>query len=179
MTFCEIDNVNIVSHSGAVMGFVVVSKNGEVIEFPRCNLRDVRHQIVRNSFRIFADKPRLVRSDWVEIAQKHDIPRVRIVCFDVGGVKINENLLKHRFGLAVRIRAFSFRTFLGYRNKCRIAVNSRRRRENYVFAAGRAHRIKQNQSSVDVVFVINPRLYNRFSDSFETCKMNATVKTVF
>ena len=134
MSFREINDVDIVADSCAVVGFVVVSENGQMIKFPRCDLRDVWHEIVRDPFRIFADKPRFVRSYRVEIAQKHDIPRIRVVRFDVSGVEIDEDLFKHRLGLTVRIGAFAFRTLFGDGNERRIAVNGRRRRKNYVFA---------------------------------------------
>ena len=50
----QIHDVNVIAHAGAIFGGIIVTKNRQGIATPYGNLRDIRHQVVRNALRIFA-----------------------------------------------------------------------------------------------------------------------------
>ena len=108
--------MDIVAHARTVMCVVVVAEYSELGTLADSYLSDVRHEIVRNSVRVFADKTALVRSDGVEITEKNYVPFV-VSLLDVG-----EYLLKHGFCPSVWVCAVTLRAFFGDRNERGLAV---------------------------------------------------------
>ncbi|MNL69305.1 hypothetical protein D3C87_1941520 [compost metagenome] len=54
MSVGQIHNVNVITHARAVFGWVIIAKDRQRITTPHGNLRDVRHQVIRNALRVFA-----------------------------------------------------------------------------------------------------------------------------
>ena len=63
------------------------------------DLVDVRHQVVRNSFRVLADQARPVRTNWIEVA-KTDSGKVTFL----RSADIFQYILDYGFGPAVGAR---------------------------------------------------------------------------
>lgn len=110
-------NMDVITHSGAVWGIVVVAKHAELLSLAHSHLGDVWHQVVWDSVRVLAYLTALVGSDWVEIAQEDDVP-LR-VCL----LHIHQHFLQHRLGLTAWIGAMSLWTFLGDRNHGWVTVD--------------------------------------------------------
>src|SRR6185312_11457082 len=70
VTLCEIDDVNVVAHPGAVGRRVIASPDAQGGQAADRDLRDVREEVVRNSVRVLAQTPRGVRPRRVEVAQR-------------------------------------------------------------------------------------------------------------
>ena len=77
------------SNSCSVRCWIIISKYINSWKFSCCNLCNVRHKVVWNSVRIFADKSTLVCSNWVKVTKKNYIP------FLVCKLNVCKNLFKH------------------------------------------------------------------------------------
>ena len=116
----EVADVDIVAHTGAVRSVIIIAEYAELLALSYSHLSDIRHQIVRNTVRIFTDSARWVSADRIEIAQEHHIP------FRVSLLHVHHHLFEHRLGLTVRVGALTFRTLLSDRNNGRITIYSGR-----------------------------------------------------
>ena len=70
--------MDIIAAAGAVRCRVIVTENREMIASADSNLRDIRHQIVRNTLRILTDASALVCAYRIKIVEagSHSIPDV-------------------------------------------------------------------------------------------------------
>ena len=82
VTFGKIANVDIIADARSVGSRIVVAENVHAREFPYGDLRDIRTEIVGYSVRIFADKPRRMRSDGVEVPSELDSMHHTLSCTD-------------------------------------------------------------------------------------------------
>ena len=137
------------------------------------NLRDIRHQIVRNTLRILADTAGLMCSDRIEIAQKNDSQ------FRVSLCRVLENLLHHDLGPAIWVGAAAALHRFDVRNRILLAVNRCGGRENKLLDTCLLHALEQRQRGVDIVAVILQRLLYRLTDCLQTSEVNHTVDLVF
>ena len=69
MTDRKIHDMDVIAYARAVRCVVVVSENAEFFKLSDRNLRDVRHQIIRDPVRIFSDLTALMSSDGIEITE--------------------------------------------------------------------------------------------------------------
>ena len=83
----QIDNVDVVAHTGSVGRVIVVTEHLNLLELAECNLGDVGGQVCRDALRILADQAGLVGADRVEVVQDDDGPGV------VGDVHVAQDLL--------------------------------------------------------------------------------------
>ena len=90
MTERKVNNMDIISDAGAVGRVVIVAENIKMVKFADCNLCDIRHKVVRDSVRVLAHCAAFVRTDWVEIAQQANAPRI-VAC-----IQILQNALNHK-----------------------------------------------------------------------------------
>ena len=67
MTFCEVDNVNVIAEAGAVFGVVIVAVYGEFGDFTLINTHDNGHEIIGNAVWIFAKGAGRVIADRIEV----------------------------------------------------------------------------------------------------------------
>jgi len=56
MTLCQIDHMNIVSNAGPIRGVIIVAKDPKPDQIARCDLGNVRHQVVGYIVGIFTNK---------------------------------------------------------------------------------------------------------------------------
>ena len=68
MAFCQIHNMDVIPHTGAVRGGVIIAKDGQLFQFTDRYFSDIRHQIVRDALRILADHAALMSADGVEVS---------------------------------------------------------------------------------------------------------------
>ena len=169
----EVAYVDVVADSGAVRGVVVIAEYTEFLAEADCGLRDVGHEIVRNSVRVFADTSARVRANRVEVAEQNHVP------FWVSFLHVHEHFFEHGLCLSIGVGAMTFRAFFGNRDLSRVAVNGGRRTENDVLAAVVSHGVEEHECRVHVVFVVFERLCNGFADGLEPGKVNACVKLIF
>ncbi len=120
MPLCKVNHMDVITNSGTVRCVVIISVDMELFQLADCNLRNIRHQIVRYAIGILTHGAGFVRADRIKIAQKNHIPR------RIRKLNIPQNLLQHRFGPAIRIGALSLRALLRNRYKGRISVNRSR-----------------------------------------------------
>ena len=97
----QIHHMDIIADTRTVRRIVIVSEYIELFAFAHRDLRDVRHQVVWFTIRIFPDPAAYMCADRIEIAQHDDRPsRVRMV-------KIGEHLLYHKFRPAIWTRGIA------------------------------------------------------------------------
>ncbi len=73
MTPGQIHNVDVVTHTGAVRGGVVVAKDVHLFQLAHSHLGDVGHQVVGDAVGVLADQAALVGTDGVEVAQQRHV----------------------------------------------------------------------------------------------------------
>ena len=129
----KVHDVNVVTYAGAVFGWVVVAKYRQRFTAPDRDLRDIRHQVVRNALRVFAHIARWMGANRIEVAQQCDAPvRLRFL-------QVSQDLLNHQLAFAVRALRSTGREALDIRNFGLVAVDGGGGAENKVFHARSAH----------------------------------------
>ena len=164
--------MNIIPYAGAVMGRIVVTKYRQLFQFADRDFGDIRHEIVRDAGRVFADQAGGMSPDRIKVAQEHDAP------FRISGSLAFQDLFDHIFGPAVRIGAAGGGHAFPVGNDRLIAVNRGGGGKNDLLAAMRLHDFTERQGCIQIVSVIPQRLGNTFADGFQTRKMNNAVETV-
>lgn len=69
MAACKVGNVNEIAAAGAIGCVVIVAKNTKSFELAGCDLHDVRHEVVGDAVRIFAEEARGMVADGVKVTQ--------------------------------------------------------------------------------------------------------------
>ena len=165
----KVDDVDVIAHAGAVVCRVVVAEDRQALELADSDLRDVRHEVVRDSTGIFTNFAGLMRADRVEITEKRGVPcRVSLV-------EILQDVLDLELGLAVGVGRLIGREGLLDRNARGLAVNSGGRTENYVLAVVFIEHFAQIQRRNEVVLVISERDLAGFADRLQTREMDAGI----
>ena len=89
MAPCEVANMNIVAKASAILCFIVIAEDSEMIDLAGSNRYDTGHQIVGDIIGVLSDQTALMRTDGVKVAQK-DNREIRIGLCDV-----TQDLLGH------------------------------------------------------------------------------------
>ena len=158
--------MDIIAHACSVRCVIIITEYTETFQFADSYLCDIRHQIVRDTFRILTDQSALVCSDRVEISQEDNVP------LRISRMQVSQYLLQHPFCPSVRICTGSLRAFLCNRDKCRVAVYSCRRAEDDVLHTMVSHYVTECDCSTDIVFIIFKRFLHRLSYRFKSCKVD-------
>ena len=148
MAFCQVYDMDIVTHTCSVRCIVIVTENAQTFQFTHSYLCNVGNQVVRDTLRILADEAALMSTNGVEIAEKQDVP-LRIC-----GMKIGQNLLQHALGTAVGVCHLTLRTLFGDGYESRIAVYGCGGTEDQVLHTMISHNITEVEGSGHVVVVI-------------------------
>ena len=165
MALGQIDDVDIIAHAGTVRGVVVVAEDGQPFAAADGDLRDVGHQIVGNAVRVFSDQAGFVRADGVKVAEQHDGKR------RIGPAGTLQDLLDHELRPAVGIGAAAgLRRLIQWRRL--VAVDRGRGREDELMAVMLAHDLQNGQRGVQIVAVIEQRLFDGFADGLESGKVD-------
>ena len=157
----EVHDVDVVADSRSVGRRIVVAEDVELRTTANCDLRDIRQEVVRDSCGIFADEPRLVRADRVEVAEKNHVP-LGICLLDV-----LEHLLHHELRPAVGVCAAGRREVFADRHRLGIAVDRSGAGEHDVLAAVVAEALQERESAAEVVVVVLERDLRRLADGLE------------
>ena len=169
MSLREVDDVDVIAHAGAVVCRVVVAEDRQALELADSDLRDVRHEVVRNAAGIFTNFAGLMRADRVEITKKSGVPcRVSLV-------EVLQDVLDLELRFAVRVGRLVGREGLFDRNARGLAVNGSGRAENNVLAVVFFEHFAQIQRRDEVVLVISERNLAGFADSLQTREMDAGI----
>src|SRR5690625_8046828 len=99
MALGQIHDMNIIAHTGAVRGGVVVAKDLDLRALTGSHLHDKGHEVVGDAARRFADKSARVCTDRIEIAQAADLPA------GVALIKIAQHFLDDELSMAGGIGA--------------------------------------------------------------------------
>lgn len=168
----EVHDVDVVAHSGAVGGVIVVAKDSQLLASANGGLGDVGHEVVGDAVGVLAYESALVRPDGVEVAQQHHVPLI------VGVLHVDEHLLEHALGLTVGVGAVALGAFLGDGDDGGVAIYCCRRREDDVLAAVAAHRVEEHKGGVHVVLVVLERLGDALAHGLESGEVNHGVDVV-
>ena len=160
MAVGEIHHVDVVAYAGAIFSRVVIAKYGKRLAAANGYLRDVRHQVVWNTLRIFPHISRWMSANRVKVAQQGNAP------VGLRFLQIGQDLFHHQLAFAVRTLRRAGGEAFNVRNLRLIAIDGRGGAENEVFHVSSAHCIHQTQSAVDVVVIVLQRLGNGFSNGF-------------
>ena len=166
----QIHYVDIVAHTRAVVGRIVVAEHTQFLAFTHSHLRDIRHQVVGDTVRILTDTSALVRADRIEVSQQHYIP------LRISLLHVHQHFFQHTLRLAVGVGAMALRALLRNRNLRRVAVHSGAGREDDVLAAVFAQHIQQHKRAVHVVFVVLQRFLHALTHRLQTREMDAGVE---
>ena len=144
----QIDDVDIVTHAGAVRGGVVVAEDMDLFQLADGDLGDVGHQVVGDAVGVLADEAGLVGTDGVEVAQQGDVQlRVRLA-------DILQNALGEGLGGAVGVGGLAHGEVLGDGHGGRVAVDGGRGAEHEVVAVVAAHHIQNDEGAVQVIVIV-------------------------
>ena len=165
--------MDIVAHARAVRRVIVVAEHGEERALADSDLRDIRHEIVRDAVRVFADLAAFVRADGIEVAQKHHAP------VGVGHADILQDLLNDILRAAIGVGDLAGVIRLQKRRRIGHTVNGGGGAEDHALAARLCHHAAQRHRAADIVIIIFKRLLHRLADRFQTGEMNDSVDLVF
>src|SRR4030095_1472698 len=88
----QVDDVEVVTHAGAVAGGVVVAEHPHERVAARGHLHDVRHEVVGDALGVLAHAPAGVGAHRVEVAQRQHLPAV------VAGRQVGQHVLDDQLG---------------------------------------------------------------------------------
>ncbi len=168
----EIDHMNVVAYPGTVARRIVATEYAQLLANAGGNLRDIRHQVVRNALRVFADQAARVSTRRIEVPQQGNAPNRGIASGE-----IPQDPLNHQFRMAVGVGGSEGRVFAN-RDRGRIAIDRRRRGKHQHSDSRLRHRAAQRQRAVHVVVVVLDRLFDRFPHGLETGEVDHGIEPV-
>ncbi|MCY1516892.1 hypothetical protein D9M68_515510 [compost metagenome] len=171
MAFGHVHHVHVVAHARAVVRLVVVAVHDDVPALAHRDLRDIRHQVVGRSLRVFAQQAALVRADGVEETQARDAPA------RIGAGEVREHALHHHLGAPVGVDGRVRRAF-PYRRARDVAVDRGRGREDQRAHAGALHGTRQREAARHVDVVVAERVAHRAADRLQPRQMQHRVDPV-
>ena len=168
----EVNDMDIVAHSCAIGGVVVISKNSQFFTLAYGNLGDVGHQVIGDTVGILTYQAALVCADGVEVAEEYDVPLL------VGTLEVHQDFFQHALGLSVGVGAMALGALLGDGDDGRIAIDGGGGGEDDVFASVLTELVEQDEGAVHVVLVIFQGFGNTLTDGFQTSKVDAGIELV-
>ncbi len=93
----QIAHVDVVAHTGAVRGGVVVAEDLNLFQLAHGHLGDVGHQVVGDAVGVLADEAGLMGADGVEVTQQADVQA------GVGLADIHKDPLDDRLGRTIGV----------------------------------------------------------------------------
>ena len=173
MTLCQVNHMDVVPDTGAVVGGVVVAEDAQLLPAANGGLGDEGHQVVGNAPGVLAQQTGLVGTDGVKVPQQNHAP------LGVGVGNAGENLLGHILGPAVGVGAAAGAAGFLQRHFVVGGINGGRGGEDDGLHVEGLHHLGQHQGRVQVVVVVFPGLGNALTHSLETGEVNDAVNLVF
>ena len=167
MAFRQVSHVDIVAHTCAVSGVVIVSEDSKVWKLATSDPLNVGHQVVWNALRVFTNESTFVRTNRIKIAKTNGAK-----IFIAVSVVLQDNF-NHRFSLAIRVA--NVRIVHGVvllRMRVLAAVDRRRRTEDDVVTAEFLHHLQHGDRAAHVVVIILEGLGNTYTNSLEASKVD-------
>ena len=172
MAACQVNHVDVIAHTRAIGRGIIVAEHANGLHFANRDLCDIRHEVIRNALRVFADEAAFVRANGIEVTKQHNIP------FGVGGVQIGKNLLNHPFRPTIGVGGRLLFRSLAQRHAIGLAIHRGARAEHNALAAMLAHDVAQNERVGDVVVVVLERLFDALAHGFEPSEVNNAVNII-
>jgi hypothetical protein len=95
LTFGNVDDMRIVTNGASIGCWIVVAEHAEFLQLSDRHLRQVRHDVLRNSFRTFTNSSRRMCSDGVEVTQRKNSPPLKGKYFKCLQTQVLSNPLPH------------------------------------------------------------------------------------
>ena len=168
MTSRQIDDVDVVTHPGAVHRVVVIAEDLQPIASPNGNLGDERQQVVGDTVWVFTDGAAWMCARRVEVAEQPEAP-LGVRCGNVV-----QDLLEEPFGAPIRVGRAE-RCALDERHRVVGAVHRGAGGEHQRVAPVGLHHLEQHQRSCDVVRVVPQRDVCALPNGFQACEMDDSV----
>ena len=172
VTARKVNNMDVVAHTGAVRGVVVVAENIQVIPAADSHLGDEGHEIVGNAAWVFTDLAALVSPDGIEIAQKHNRP----IFNSLGGIA--QDLLGHVLGPAIGIGAHAGAGCLLQGHVIVPGIDRRGGGEDDVLDAMVPHSLTETDGGEKIVVIVFQRHLDGFTHGLQSGKVDGTVDVV-
>ena len=112
----QIHYIDIVADTGTVGSVIVVAEDGELLAYTDSGLSDKGDEVVGHTIGQLADESRWVGTDRIEVAQHDALDRS--TTFDI----VEDNLLVHLLGIAIRRGSLLVRSLLGNRQILRLGL---------------------------------------------------------
>jgi len=168
----EVNDMDIVAHSCAIGGVVVVTKDSQFFALAYGNLGDVGHQVIGDTVGILTYQAALVCTDGIEVAEEYDVPLL------VGTLEVHQDFFQHALGLSVGIGTMALGALLGDGDDGGIAIDGGGGGEYDVLASVLAELVEQHEGAVHVVLVIFQGFGYALTNGFQTGKMDAGIELV-
>lgn len=185
MTLGEVEDVDVVANGGAVVGFVVVAEDEELLTLAGGDLGKEREQVVWNARGVFTHDAAGVAAGRVEVAQQTSIPllhprRVALfLCFGALRVDVvRDHQLRCKLGVAIwigRPQGALFGDGNHARHSSCVAVDGRRGRVDDIGDIVARGRREEGQRPVDIDSVVVQRDLSRLAHCLQGGKVDDTV----
>ena len=162
----QIHNMDVVTHTGAVRGGVVVAKDVHLFQLAHSHLGNVGHQVIGDAVGVLADQAALVGADGVEVAQQRHIQA------GVSLADVLQDALGEGLGGAVGVGGSTHREVLGDGHTGGVAVDGGGGAEHEVMAIMMAHHVQNDQRAVEVIVVVLDGLGHALAHSLVGCKLD-------
>ncbi len=157
MPLSEVRDVNVVPDAGSVRGGIVVSENAKFLALAGNHFLDKGEQVVGVDIRLVTDKPGLVRTTRVKIAQGDDPPIL---------VQFGQGVEKHLdCGLGLTIWGGGV-LHVSLAAVVLVTIDCRSRGEDEVLAVILLHHLKEIGRPDDVVLEVEDGFLDGFGDGF-------------
>ena len=93
----KVGYMDIVAHTCAIVGIIVIPENLQLVQPANRHAGNIGHEVVRNPHRVFTNLARFMRTNRVEVSQKHR-PFCRVGCGPVA-----DDLLDKELGPAIGV----------------------------------------------------------------------------
>ena len=74
MALGQVNNMDIIPHTGTVMGGIVCAKHIQRLAFPDSNLSNIGDKVARRPFGGFAEQAAFMCANGIEVTQEDDVP---------------------------------------------------------------------------------------------------------
>jgi len=167
----QIYHVYVISNTGAVGRVVVVAINAQLIELAGGYLGNIRHQVVGDPLRVFADQSAFVGAGRIEVAQYRNVP------IGFGAVQVAQHVFNVELAGTVGVGGAEREVFANG-HAGRVAVYGGRGAEYDTVGPGSLHGLQQAQAANDVVVVVGERLGHRLAHGLEAGKVDHRIEAL-
>ena len=159
MAVSEIAHMDVVTHTSAVWGSVIVAINAYLVTHTDRDLHDIGHQIVWRAHRVFTNERTWVSPTRIEVAQVYALERRR-------GGGIIDDLFDHDLGVPVRVDWSNYGILVEWAGLVRVVHGCGLGKHNAVHI-GLFHGLEEADAAGDIGLVVAQRFGYRLGDGFK------------